>query len=143
ASNLNLQGVRVELRREPFTPELLVLLPRVAADGSFTLSDVTPGDYILKVNAGQLTGYTKSARFGVADALNLPFRIDGPGQFEIVISPNAGSLDALAVDDSQKPFSDATVVLVPDPPRRERFDLYYAAGTNASGHVHFDSLAPG
>src|SRR5262249_53476618 len=114
-----------------------------AADGTFTVNDVTSGDYQLNVNAGQLKGYTKSARFGVIDALNPPFRIDGPGQFEIVISPDAGSLDALVVDDSQNTFSDATVVLVPDAPRRQRFDLYYAAGSNASGHVQFDSIAPG
>jgi hypothetical protein len=41
------------------------------------------------------------------------------------------------------PFYDATVVLVPDPPRRQRFDLYYAEGSNATGRARFAGVAPG
>jgi len=142
-ANFNLRGIRVGLRREPYTPELLILLPTVAADGTFTFAGVTPGDYRLNVNAAGLRGYIKSARFGSIDALNTPFHIDGPGQFDITISLNAGSVDVLVRDDSQKPFSGATVVLVPDPPRRQRFDLYYAVTSDTSGRFHVDSVAPG
>ena len=46
-------------------------------------------------------------------------------------------------DDLQKPVIDATVVLVPDAPRRQRFDLYYVDGSDASGRAHFAGLAPG
>ena len=138
-----MNGIRVELRREPFTPELLVLLPTVSADGTFSLSGVTPGDYQIKVGLAGFRGYIKSARYGAVDALNPPFHIDVAGQLEIVISPDAGSLDGIVLDDMQKPFPDATVVLVPDPPRRQRFDLFYAAGSDASGRLHLDSVAPG
>jgi hypothetical protein len=142
-TNLGTAGLRVELRREPFTPELLVVIPTITNEGAFTLSGVTPGDYRLKVNTGSLKGYVKAARYGAIDALNPPFHVDGPGQFEIVIGLSSGSLDATILDDAKKPFNDATVVLIPDPPRRQRFDLYSAAGSDPSGHVHFDSLAPG
>ena len=142
-TNLSAAGLRVELRREPYTPELLVVIPTIADDGTFTLSGVTPGDYRLKVNTGRLKGYVKAARYGAVDALNPAFHVDGPGQFEIVIGLNSGSLDATILDNAKKPFNDATVVLVPDPPRRQRFDLYSAGGSDPSGHVHFDSLAPG
>ena len=140
----SMTGARVELRREPFTPELLILLPSVAADGTFTLSGVTPGEYRLKVSLGGVKSYVKTARFGAIDALNPPFRIDGSdGRLEIVVSRNPGSLDGAVLDDALKPFPEATVVLVPEPPRRQRFDLYYAAGSDTSGRVHFDGLAPG
>jgi len=140
----SVRGARVELRREPFTPELLILLPGVAADGTFTLSGVTPGEYRLKVSLGGFKSYVKTARFGGIDALNPPFRIDvADGRLEIVVGRNPGSLDGAVLDDALKPFPDATVVLVPEPPRRQRFDLYYAAGSDASGRVHFDGLAPG
>jgi hypothetical protein len=111
-------------------------------DGTFSFAGVTPGDYRLKVETRGLKSYIKSARFGAVDALNPPFRIDGPGQFDIVIGINSGSLEAVALDEKQNPFPDATVVLVPDPPRRERFDLY-AAGADASGRVRLSGLAPG
>ena len=142
-ASLNLNSIRIELRREPFTPELLIVIPTVAPDGTFTLSGVTPGDYRLKVNTGGVKSYVKSARYGGIDALNPPFRIDASGQLEIVISLNSGSIDAVVLDDAQRPFSDATVALTPDPPRRQHFDLYHAAGSDASGRVHFDSVAPG
>ena len=90
SANMNLAGTRVELRREPFTSELLILLPNVAADGTFTLAGVTPGDYRLRVSTAGSKGYVKFARFGAADALNPPFRIDGPGQLDVVISSLSG-----------------------------------------------------
>jgi len=137
-------NIRVELRREPYTPELLVLLPTVAADGTFTLSGVTPGDYRLKVTTIGLKTYIKSARLGGVDALNPPFRVDGSAaQLDIVLSLNAGALEALVVDDARKPVNDATVVLVPELSRRQRFDLYVVSGTDSSGHAHFEGLPPG
>jgi hypothetical protein len=93
---------------------------------------VTPGEYRLKVGTGRFGGYIKSARYGAVDALNPPFRIDGPGQFEIVVGTNSGALDAVVVDDAQKPSPGATVVLVPDPPRRQRFDLFDAVASDSS-----------
>jgi len=141
-TNVNLQNIRVELRREPYIPELLILVPTIAADGTFTFGGITPGDYQLKVSTGRLRGYVKAARFGSIDALNPPFHIDGPGQFEIIISLNSGSLDTIVLDQSQKPSPDATVALVPDP-WRQRSDLYYSGISDASGRLHFDSVAPG
>jgi uncharacterized surface anchored protein len=143
AANRDLRGIRIELRREPFTPELLVLLPNVAPDGTFTLSDVTPGEYQLKVNAGR-NAYVKMARFGAVDALNPPFHI-GAGQapLDIVISPNAGMVDALVVDDKLTAVRDAIVVLVPEAPQRNRPDLYKAQATDSAGRAHLADLAPG
>src|SRR6185369_11495171 len=122
---------------------LLILLPNVAADGSFTFDGVTPGDYRLKVSGDRIKGYTKSARLGAIDALNPPFRIDGPGEFDVTLSPNAGSIDATVINKEGKTVSDATIVLVPDPPRRQRFDLYYVAGSDPNGRLHLDGIAPG
>jgi protocatechuate 3,4-dioxygenase beta subunit len=135
--------IRVELRRDPYTPELLILLPFIAADGTFALTNVTPGDYQLRVRLMGINGYVKSARFGAADAFNPPFHVDSAGRLEVVISLNAGTIDAVVDDDGQKPSSEATVVLVPDPPRRQRFDLYQVGGSDAAGHVHFQGIAPG
>jgi len=143
SANFNLRGIRVELRREPYTPELLIVMPSVGADGTFTFTDVTPGDYQLKVNTAGLKGYIKSARFGAIDALDPPFHIGGPGQFDIIIGVNAGSLDGTVFEDSQTPFPGATAVLVPDPPRRRRFDLYYPSSSDTSGRLHLDGVAPG
>jgi protocatechuate 3,4-dioxygenase beta subunit len=143
--NINLSGIRVELRREPYIPELLILLPNVSADGVFTFDGVTPGEYGLKVSVsgGRTKAYIKSARFGAIDALNPPFHIDGPGEFDVILSPNAGWIDAIVTNNEGKVSSDATIVVVPDPPRRQRFDMYYVAGSDPNGRLHLDGIAPG
>jgi uncharacterized surface anchored protein len=140
---VDLRGIRVELRREPYTTELLILIPAVAADGSFTLTDVTPGDYRLKVTAGASKGYVKYARFGNINALNPPFHVAGAGELDIVLGLSSGSVDAFILDEMRKSAAAATAVLVPDPPYRHRLDLYYSSGSDASGRAHFESLAPG
>jgi hypothetical protein len=69
--------------------------------------------------------------------------IGGPGEFDIVLSFNTGLLAVTVVDDDRKPVYDATVVLVPDAPLRERSDLYFVTGSSTSGNVHWDGVAPG
>jgi Carboxypeptidase regulatory-like domain len=142
-STFNLGGLRVELRREPYTPELLVTLPTIRPDGTFTLTGVTPGDYRLKIRIGGPSAYIKSARYGSIDALNAPFHIGGPGELQISVSQNSASLDGFVGDDSQRPIENATVVLVPNPPRRDQLELYYSTASDVSGRVHFDGIAPG
>lgn len=143
SSNINLSRMRVELRREPFTPELMVIIPAIKEDGTFSMAGITPGDYELKVNAGP-NAYLKSARFGGTDASNPPFHIDaGAGELDVVISSDSGSVDAVVFDDKQNPIPDATIVLIPEPPRRNRADLYDALGTDALGHAHLTGIAPG
>jgi hypothetical protein len=136
-------NVRIELRREPYTPALLVVVPNINPDGSFTLAGVTQGDYELRVRLAGVRAYVKSARFGGIDALNAPFHIDDPAPAEIVLSLNSGSIDGVVYDNTQQPVPDATVVLIPDPPHRQRLDLYYSLGSDASGRIHLDSITPG
>jgi hypothetical protein len=145
ATTLSLRGVHIELRRDPFTPQLLVAVPLVAADGTFTLVNVTGGDYQVRFGLAGVQGYVKAARYGAVDVLNPPFHIDGPmqGALEILISPNAATLDAIVLDDKQNPFPDATVVLVPEGPRRQRVDLYRAVSSNNLGRIHIEGLTPG
>lgn len=139
---MNFNNIRVDLRREPFTPELLIILPTIAPDGTFTFFGVTPGDYQLKVNAGG--DFVKAANIGGINALNPPFHVDaGAGPLDIVLSMNTASVDAFVVDDKQNPVDDATVILVPEPPLRSRTDLYEVGGTDASGRVHLKGITPG
>jgi len=140
---VDLSRVRVELRRQPFTQELLIVLPNIAPDGTFTVLGVTPGEYELKVNAGT-AAYMKSARFGAIDALNPPFHVEaGVGQLDILISTNGGTLDAAVLDSNMSPIPEATVVLAPEPPLRNRMDLYDVKETDSAGRAHLADIAPG
>lgn len=139
----NFDSIRVDLRREPFTPELLIIIPTIAPDGTFTLSGVTPGDYQLRVKSGGNV-FVKEANLGGINALDPPFHVGaGAGPLDILLSMNTASVDALVVDDKQNPVDDATVILIPEPPLRGRIDLYEVGGTDLSGRVHMKGVTPG
>lgn len=145
AENDATRGIRVQLRPEPFIPQLTPLPPTTGSDGMFTLAGVIPGDYRLTVVGVPRNSYVKSMRLGEADLSNLKFTIDGEprGSMDIVIGTNPGAFDVSVVDDKQNFVAGITVVLVPDAARRQRSELYRTANTDAAGRIHLDGVAPG
>lgn len=120
-------------------------LPAPAADGSFTIARLIPDDYRLSFVNVPANLYVRSARLGSADALNSTIRIEGAvaDQLEIVLAPNTSSLDAVVFNRNRQPSAAATVVLIPDSARRQRFELYRTATTDASGRATLTGIAPG
>ncbi len=116
-----------------------------STDGSFTVTGVSSGTYRVAVTNLPKNAYVKSALLGGTEVLNAGVRIDGEpgGALEIQIGQNPGTFDAAVIDDNQEAASGATVVLVPDPSRRQRQDAYRSATTNESGRVHFEGVIPG
>jgi hypothetical protein len=62
---------------------------------------------------------------------------------EIVLGLKAGVASGTVVTDKQTPIENVAAVLVPDSPRRQRWDLYRNTTTDASGHFKFTDIAPG
>jgi hypothetical protein len=77
--------------------------------------------------------------------LNSTLRIDREfsDELEIVLSQKTGSLDAVVVSRDQKPSAATTVVLIPDPSRRQRFELYRTSTTDSSGRATLLNIPPG
>ena len=140
-----MEGVRVELRPEPHVPMISPQPANVGVGGAFTLTGVIPGTYRLRVTGTPRTAYIKSARLRAADVLDLGMRIDGDpgGRLEIVIGLNSGTFNGIVVDERRQPMPDVRVVLVPDLPRRQRFELYRAVLTDESGRVNIEGVVPG
>jgi hypothetical protein len=122
-----------------------VQLSPPAADGSFTITRLVPGDYRLVFPDLPPDMHVRSARLGSTDVLDSTIHIEGAmsDSLEIVLSPNTGSLDAIVVDRSKQPSAAATVVLVPGSDRRGRFDLYRTATTDSAGRASLTNIAPG
>lgn len=117
----------------------------VGSDGTFTVSSMSLGDYRLRIAALPQTWYIKSAVLGTTDVLNtgLHIEVEPRISFNILVSANGGILDALVLDTERRPAQGVTVALVPDPSRRNRYDLYKTAATDASGRVRLQGIAPG
>ena len=113
------------------------------SDGTFVLEGVPSGNYRLNVSGFPEQYYVKSARFGGGDALESGLMVDSGGAtgLDIVLSSSGGSVSGTVLKDHQP--AQATVVLVPDPPRRDREDLYSSKPTKQDGTFTLVGLPPG
>jgi hypothetical protein len=126
-------------------PDYLAMQHRsseAAADGSFAISNVIPGQYRVVVPSAQ-NYYVKEVRYNRADVLNSPFEVSSNnlGTMEVVIGRNVGQIDGSIVDDRGNPVSGVQAVLIPD--TRERAELYRTATTDQSGRFTMRNIAPG
>jgi protocatechuate 3,4-dioxygenase beta subunit len=119
--------------------------PPAAADGSFTLEGLVPGDFRVSLQGVPPDGYIKSMRLGNVDVLNDGLHILGPPEalLEIVIGANAGKVEGSVVNAQQQPLSNRTVVLVPDFRLRQRMDLYKVVSTDNAGRFRMQGVTPG
>jgi protocatechuate 3,4-dioxygenase beta subunit len=116
-----------------------------AADGSFSIDGVLPGDFRVSLQGVPPDGYVKSMRLANADVLSDGLHISGPpeGFLEIVIGANAGKIEGAVVNAQQQALANRTVVLVPDLRLRRRLDLYQAVTTDNAGRFSMQSVTPG
>jgi hypothetical protein len=118
---------------------------QVTAEGTFVLENVSDGTYRVNVGGFPEEFYLQSARLGGVDVLGPGLTVshnDLPGILDVVLSSEGGRVDGVVLKD-QQPVGNATVVLVPDPPNRNRSDLYSFKNTDALGRFSLLGLPPG
>jgi hypothetical protein len=166
--SIDLSTLRFVLERDPdivgTPPGGPSFNPPAAADGTFTLTGVKPGDYRVSlppilVRATEISGessgrpvpqnlrhaYVKSMHWGRADVLAGGLHTWSPtqGPLDVVISLNGAELEGTVRDNSREPVVNVLVVAVPEGDNRDRRDLYKSASTDRSGHFQFSGMAPG
>ena len=65
-----------------------------------------------------------------------------PGSLELLVSPNGGRFDGLVLKDD-RPFSGATVTLVPESDRRKEERLYKSTTTDQNAQFSVRGITPG
>ena len=116
---------------------------QAAADGSFSIPGVLPGEYRVISNPSQ-DFYVKELRYNRLDALTNPVSIccnSDSGTIEVVISRNVGQIDGVIVDDRMQPVPGVQAVLIPD--ARQRTELHKTATTDQTGRFVMRGLTPG
>jgi len=120
-------------------------LPRpMAPDGTFSLDNVPPGEYRLRINYPQPNIYVREALLNSVDVLHQLLVVSNtpPGTLEITLSSKAGQVDGNVLNEQSQPIAGIQAVLIPDR-FRDRFSSYKTAVTDPNGHFVFRSIAPG
>jgi hypothetical protein len=117
----------------------------VKADGTFILENISDSTYRVRVNGFPEEFYPQSIRYGGVDVLGTGLTVshdDPVSDLDIVLSKDGGRLDGVVVS-GQHPAGGAFVVLVPDPPNRNRDDLYDSKTADPLGRFSLLGLPPG
>jgi hypothetical protein len=115
------------------------------ADGSFTILNVIPTHYELNVHGFPEDYYIKSAALGGKDILEagINFTRGTSGAIEIVLASTGGQVEGVVLNADQQPATEASVVAVPDQPRRSHVRFYKDGQTDQYGRFTIKGIAPG
>jgi hypothetical protein len=118
------------------SPQLLTQV----SGAEITFRGLLPGEYQMTLE-GNSRQYIKSIRYGNQDGMD-GFHVESPsgGPLEIVVSSSTGSIDGRVVNERREPVLNATVVVIPDPPLRQRMSMYLTSEVDASGKFHVDAM---
>jgi len=119
-------------------------LGAVAADGSFTIRNLLPDLYQIRLAPANAV-WPRSVK---GNERELPDRIldlrqGTSGPVSIEASTDVGKVAGVVKDDQGEPFPRANVVLVPDQTKWDWPDRYTNKLTDAEGKFSFDKVAPG
>jgi hypothetical protein len=117
----------------------------VKADGSFTILNVIPTHYELNVHGFPDDYYIQSAALGGKDILEagINFTPGTGGAIEIVLASTGGQVEGVVLNADQQPATEASVVAVPDEPRRSQLRFYKDDHTDQYGRFTIKGIAPG
>jgi hypothetical protein len=117
----------------------------VKEDGTFRMDGVMPDRYSIGTYNLPEGTYLKSVRFGNQDSPDKSVDLSqaqGTASIELVLSPNAGTVEGLVTDD-EKPAQGISVLLAPDPPIADDPSQTKWANTDQNGRFSIKGVAPG
>jgi hypothetical protein len=121
-------------------------IAQVGVDGTFTIPRVAPDDYdvvIGSVAGGEDDAYIQSISDtdALAEGVNVG---EGPlPPLDIVLKPNGGSAECTVKNEEGDPVPDASILIVPDPPRQRQAALFGECRTRTDGTCKVMGITPG
>jgi hypothetical protein len=140
AAGIALKGMKVMLE----AMEGLSLAPpntTVAEDGAFTLKELPPDRYLVRVTNGPPNSYLESAQAAGQAMTDRGLDLGrGAGRLEIKLRLGAARINGVVRGTDDNPISGVTVALIPD---SHRYPLYNSTFTDQNGAFEFKNVTPG
>lgn len=118
---------------------------KVKPDGTFMLGNVGTDVYRAAVGGLPDGYYVKSVRIGDDEVkesgIDTTNGVSGP--LFVTVSAKAGQIEGVVLNAKQQPTPGATVVLVPDPPLRDREEAHQDVTTDQYGRFLIRTIEPG
>jgi protocatechuate 3,4-dioxygenase beta subunit len=114
-------------------------------DGSFTIRNITPDTYYVRVMGGAVPVYIKAVYNGDEESKEGELRIL-PGvtpQIRVLVSTAAGQISGVVKNEAGNPAPGITAVLVPEGSRRRQQSYYRTAISDQYGAYKLPGIAPG
>lgn len=118
----------------------------VKEDRSFSLSNVQPDSYQIRVMGLPDGGYVKSVRFGDNDVTDAPLDLTSgvpAGELSVTIAMSAAQLTGSVQNEKNDPVTNGFVVLIPEGKRREIDTSHSTTNTDQYGNYSLKGVAPG
>jgi len=115
-------------------------------DGTFLLLDVKQDTYDVEIHGLPEGYYLKSAQLGSVAGTDAGLRIGGDppaSPLVLVVSPAAAQVEGVVQAPNGKSVCTATVVMIPDAPRRSIHHYYRSADVDRLGHYVLKGITPG
>jgi protocatechuate 3,4-dioxygenase beta subunit len=128
----------------PDNPEQSGLRSNITNDGSFTIGDVAPGIYEVRVCCIPGGTWVKSIQFGSQDARDNRIEIPGgttPGQLQIMLSRSVAQIAGIVETDQGKPADGGAVTLIGDSLGSGKVSMM--TGIARDGRFTLPQIAPG
>jgi hypothetical protein len=117
---------------------------RFNTDGSFTVANVFPGTYRIRIDGRPTDVFMKGITLGGSDLMRDALTVSDSvqGALDVLVSSHAGQLEGNLIDKAQKLVPGIQVTIVPTFYRARR-ELYRTAITDANGRFTIASVTPG
>jgi protocatechuate 3,4-dioxygenase beta subunit len=113
-------------------------------DGNFTASNLNAGRFRVNIRNLPEGTYLKSVKLSGQESADGSLEIGpGAGPIELILGTKPGMLTGSVTDGDDQPLNLATVVLIPEPARRERTYLFRETRTQTDGRFSLANVAPG
>jgi hypothetical protein len=117
----------------------------IGPNGTVTIQNVQPGEYLLSASGLPETAYMRAANMQGRDVLerSVEAQYDLRAPLDIQLAFDGGQISGTVADNANRAVDRATVILIPDKARRHRPDQYRVVVSTTDGRFSIVGIPPG